>query len=94
MTTTNDKYDKPIIIYERCHEVAFSTVGEEGDKTYCMYRTKTGEYLGFIAQWKNDTYMAWGTPLQSYCDKLKRPATSLHQAVMAFTEHHRLNQPR
>jgi len=84
MTTSNDKYNQPIIIYEAYHDLAFSTVGEEGEKTYSMHSTRTGAYLGFIAQWKNDTYMAWGTPHQSYCDKLQRPVSTLHAAVMAF----------
>jgi len=83
MTSTNDKYNQPIIIYEGCHDLAFATVGEEGDKTYSMYNTKTGEHLGFAAQWTNGTYTAWGT---NYIEKLERPVSTLHEAVMTFKD--------
>jgi len=83
MTAPNDKYNQPIIIYEGCHDLAFSTVGEEGDKTYSVFSTKTGEHLGFAAQWTDGTYTAWGT---NYIEKLERPVSTLHEAVMAFND--------
>jgi len=83
MTSTNDKYNQPIIIYEGCHDLAFSTVGEEGDKTYSVFSTKTGEHLGFAAQWTGGTYTAWGT---NYIEKLERPVSTLHEAVMTFND--------